>query len=307
MLGVNLAGAEFGDGVGGVLGTHYTWPTNAEVDYYVGQGIKIFRIPFLFHRILPTGIATLVSLANYITSKGCYSLLDPHEYGKIDGVPVSNSTARTQFVEYWTDLAAATKSNLNVIYGLINEPKAVTQPDGISAADWLVAANAAIAAIRAEGADHLIVVPGTDWTGAHSWLNNNAAVMGEVVDSVGNFCYEVHQYLDPDSSGTSRTATAGAGSTRLVNFTNWCRALGRRAILGEVGWASPEGNVEGEAILDYMDANRDVWISPIYWAGGPWWYNSTTGVDYMYNIEPVPTLAGTIKPQMTILKSHSAS
>ena len=36
-------------------------------------------------------------------------------------------------------------------------------------ADWLVSANAAIAAIRSAGALQEILVPGTDWDGAWSW------------------------------------------------------------------------------------------------------------------------------------------
>ena len=33
LLGVNLAGAEFGTNVPGVFGTDYIYPTHAEIDY----------------------------------------------------------------------------------------------------------------------------------------------------------------------------------------------------------------------------------------------------------------------------------
>ena len=48
LTGVNLAGADFGapDKRPGVFGTDYTYPTHAEVDYFVGHGMNVFRLPF---------------------------------------------------------------------------------------------------------------------------------------------------------------------------------------------------------------------------------------------------------------------
>ena len=37
LLGVNLAGAEFGNNVPGVFGTDYTYPTHTEIDYYASK------------------------------------------------------------------------------------------------------------------------------------------------------------------------------------------------------------------------------------------------------------------------------
>ena len=53
--GVNLSGAEFGaSNLPGTFGTDYTYPTNAEVDYYVGKGMNTFRLPFRWERLQPT-------------------------------------------------------------------------------------------------------------------------------------------------------------------------------------------------------------------------------------------------------------
>ncbi|MFS9599546.1 cellulase family glycosylhydrolase, partial [Klebsiella variicola] len=73
----------------------------------------------------------------------------------------------------------------------------------VAATQWLSAANAAISAIRQARADNLILVPGTNWTGAHSWLSDdperaNGAVMLGIEDTANNYAYEVHQYLDSD-------------------------------------------------------------------------------------------------------------
>ena len=51
LLGVNLAGAEFGSNVLGVFGTDYTYPTHTEIDYYAAKGMSVVRLPFLWERI----------------------------------------------------------------------------------------------------------------------------------------------------------------------------------------------------------------------------------------------------------------
>ena len=53
LLGVNLAGAEFGS-VGQAYGTGYTYPTHAEIDYYAASGMNVIRLPFLWERLQPT-------------------------------------------------------------------------------------------------------------------------------------------------------------------------------------------------------------------------------------------------------------
>ncbi len=53
--GVNLAGAEFGEGsLPGTYGTHYTYPTHAEVDYFAAKGMDIIRLPFRWERVQNT-------------------------------------------------------------------------------------------------------------------------------------------------------------------------------------------------------------------------------------------------------------
>ena len=115
-------------------------------------------------------------------------------------------------------------ANPRVLFGLMNEPH------DMPTEQWLVAANAAIAAIRAVGAQNLILVPGNAWTGAHSWSDSwygtsNATVMRGIVDPAHNFAFEVHQYLDGDSSGTSaQIVSPTIGSQRLASFTSWLRS-----------------------------------------------------------------------------------
>jgi endoglucanase len=301
--------------VPGVRDRDYTWPTFAEVDYYTSpsRGFNCLRLPFLFERIArDEDRDILISLVDYMAGKGARCILDPHHYAQVvldsEHVVVSDSTARALFVSYWSQLADDVAAKGNVIFGLMNEPMSPAVTNGITPADWLVAANQAIAAIRAQGAKQLILVPGSYWTGAHSWVSSgNAAVLNTgVVDSENNYAFELHQYLDSDYSGTSPTVVTGAGATVLAAATASLRAAGKKAFLGETGvGTSSAALVELEAELDYMDANRDVWIGWTGWAGGPWWYNSSEDEDYFLNLDPIPTLSGPEKPQVTVFKAHT--
>jgi endoglucanase len=74
--GVNLSGAEFGNtptpGDTGTFGTDYTYPTDAEVDYFISKGMNTFRLPFRWERLQPTldsplNSAEFTRLNNFVT------------------------------------------------------------------------------------------------------------------------------------------------------------------------------------------------------------------------------------------------
>lgn len=286
--GVNLAGGEF-NSRGTRLHHDYTYPAPESLDYYASQGMRVVRIPFRANRVVQPMIAAetrlnqpdmdiLTALIDEAASRQIYVILDMHDYGRIftAGLIGRDPGAAEEFAAAWGLIARHVRDRPNVIFGLMNEPNRQ------SAEEWLEGANAAIAAIRQAGASQLILVPGSYWSGAHSWVStDNASVMLGVSDPEDNFAYEVHQYLDEDSSGTSPEVVVGAGSSRLAGFTEWAREHGVRGFLGEFGWADhPDAHAEGEALLAHMSDNRDVWIGWTYWAGGPWWG------DYMFSVEP---------------------
>jgi endoglucanase len=301
--GVNLAVGEFGP-ENHVFGEDYYYPSTEEMDYYLEKGMRLFRIPFLAQRVLdletedapqPTeDMDRLVALIEHAREAGAHVILDMHSYGRIppeEGLIGRDEAATELFVSAWTVIMEQVKEHPNVIVGLMNEPNRQ------SAGEWLEGANAAIAAIRETGAEHMILVPGSYWSGAHSWTtSDNARVMINVDDPVDNFAFEVHQYFDWDNSGQGEEAVAGVGRGRLVAFTEWARENEVRAVLGEFGWADNRAaHAEGEESLKFMSENRDVWIGWTYWAGGPWWG------DYMFAVTPVD---GEDRPQMGVLERY---
>lgn len=295
--GVNLSCAEY-NGASTRVFFDYTYPTKAEIDYYTRKGFKVFRVPVLSNRILSASLATngggqdwkaLTGVISAAAADGAYVILDMHQYGSMpSGLVGRDPAATTEFVAAWSEIAKRVRTTPNVIFGLMNEPNAQ------SATEWLGGANAAVAAIRHAGATQLVLVPGSYWDGAHSWTStDNGTVMLGFRDPTNNYAFEVHQYLDRYSSGTTAAVAKGSGRTSLVAFTTWARIHHVKGFLGEFGFAStPDAMAEGQDLLAYLAANKDVWRGWTYWAGGPWWGN------YMFSVEP----SGTVdKPQMSLL------
>jgi endoglucanase len=302
LLGVNLAGAEFGKNVPGVFGTDYTYPTHTEIDYYASKGMDVIRLPFLWERLQRTELGPLDAaelgrlddVVNYATGKGLKIEIEPHNYGYGFGALIGSAqTPNSSFADLWGKLAVHYKSNPDVIFGLMNEPH------DQSATEWLSSANAAIAAIRSAGAAQQILVPGSYWDGAWTWTTtDNAAVIGTgVQDPAHNFTFEVHQYLDADGSGTHPGVVSPTiGIERVTAVTQWAEATGNHLFLGEVGVSTDQTSLTAlDGMLTYILQHTNVWEGVTYWAGGPWWGT------YMFSIEPEN---GVDKPQMAILLNH---
>jgi endoglucanase len=299
--GVNLAGADFGWTLPGTYGVDYIYPTRAEVDYFAGKGMNTIRLPFMWERLQrsqmsdldATELARLDEIVNYATGRGMHVVLDPHNYSRYYGRLVGSEVPATALADFWGRLAARYKNNPRVIFGLMNEPREMPTEQ------WRDNANAAIQAIRATGAINLITVPGNAWSGAWSWELNwygtpNAVAMLQIQDPANNYIYEVHQYLDGDSSGTSETCVSETiGAERLASFTNWLRRHGKRGFLGEFGGGRNQTCLNAlDGMLHHIHQNGDVWAGWTYWAAGPWWG------DYIFTVEPSN---GQDRPQMAVL------
>lgn len=290
LRGVNFAGAEFGDPPG-VYGKDYIYPSDETIRYFAGKGFNGARLPFRWERLQPKlGRAfamgerrRLHDAVKRLKAAGFIVILDPHNYAHYDGQQIGSAGVPVEaFADFWHRLATEFKNDPAVQFGLMNEPH------DIAANDWLTAANDAIAAIRSAGATNLIYVPGTIWTGAHSWERDNpggsnATVMLGVEDPERNFAYEVHQYLDNDFSGTHETCEAAdAAVSALERFTAWLRENDKRGFLGEFGApAKTECLTALSRMTAVVDGAPDVWTGWTYWAAGDWWPESEA-----LNIQP---------------------
>lgn len=289
--GINISGAEFGP-LGGKVDKDYIWPSIATLDYFAGKGFNTVRLPFRWDRLQPelmgeldeAELSRLMETVELIRARGMKTILDPHNYARYhDQVIGSDAVPKEAFADFWARLARLYANDDQVVLGLMNEPN--TMP----VAQWVDAANAATEAIRTTArAKNLILVPGTAWSGAHSWMKPidgepNGIALGKFRDPGNNFAFEVHQYFDDDFSGTkgncSRTQDAVAA---LESFTEWLKANGHRGMLGEFGAPKDDACVAGiKAMVDVVERNKDVWTGWTYWVAGDWW-----SPDEPLNIQP---------------------
>lgn len=305
--GVNLAGAEFNSSKKpGVLYKDYLYPSESDYAYFASKGMNTIRLPFLWERLQPqanaaldaTQLSYLRTAVNRAKAQQMSIVLDVHNYAKYNGQRLGNDLPDAVFADLWRRLAGEFKNDDAVIFGLMNEPNA------IDAVAWAKTAQAGLDAIRETGARNLVLVPGTAYTGAHSWNGtwysptSNGEALQAINDPADRIAFEVHQYLDSNYSGTSgECQSEQIGVQKLQGFTQWLKKHGKRGFLGEFGTGSdPVCLAALKAMLQHIDDNGDVWLGWTWWAAGAWWKT-----DYPFNVQP--DKAGNDKPQMPILSA----
>jgi endoglucanase len=289
--GVNLPQAGFGgQHIPGVAGRDYLWPTGSDVNLFADMGANVLRIPFLWERMQPQldmplaqhELAQLDALVAAAAMRHVTILLDVHNYGLYRKLMIgSDAVPVTAFTDLWMRLATHYKDQPFVAFGLMNEPYQH------KAEEWAAIAQQAIIAIRKTGANQLILVPGTRYSGAYSWMFkdgvlSNAEALVSLTDPADHFIFEVHQYFDTDSSGMHQLCVhEDIGVQRLAAVTAWLRQTGRKGFLGEFGASKDAVCLAAlKRTLRYMADNKDVWYGWSYWAAAAWFG------DYMFNIYP---------------------
>ena len=308
LRGVNISGAEFGQ-TPGRPNFDYAYPDAGAFKRLADNGGTAVRLPFRWERLQPAlgkpfgkdELARLDGAVKDANAAGLTVILDPHDYAYYKAkriglaeVPVS------AFVDLWKRLVGHFKSNPRIVFSLMNEPY------DVQAADWAKVSQAAVDAIRKTGALQMIIVPGTAYTGAHSWssdlpVGRNDIEMAKVSDPLGRMAYDFHQYFDADFSGRAADCPGADRAVKAIDdVTAWLRAGGRRGFLGEFAVSEkPECVAALGAMVRRMNDAPDAWIGWAAWGAGAWWPK-----DYVFNLEP--TEAGE-RPQMAELKGLMAS
>ena len=292
LVGTNLSGAEWNVNTGGVTrGGYHVYPDSHYVPGYTSPatfaaaGMSVFRFPIDWENVQPalngafdpTELQKVQTTVADLTALGVTVIIDLHNYARYDGNTVGSAQVpNAAFADFWSRMAQAYANDPLVGFDLMNEPH------DLPTEQWAGAANAAIAAIRATGAKNRIFVEGNGWTGAQTWTSNwygtpDSTVMLTITDPADNYVFEAHQYLDPDSTGGSDTcASSTIGSERVQPFTDWLRQNGKRGYLGEFnGGANATCYAALTDLLDYLDANADVYVGWTFWASGPEWGSSS--------------------------------
>jgi endoglucanase len=304
--GVNLPTGGFApERLPGVHGTDYLFPERETGAPFLAMGMNAARVAFIWERLQPRPLgpldpAELARLDRSVAALDGFAMviLDLHNYARYRGAVLDPADGSDRLLaDVWRRLALHYKGSPKIAFGIMNEPH------GLDAGTWRTVLDRTVTAIRATGARNLLLVSGTDWSGGHSWFDggqrSNAAQLAGFANTDDNFVFEVHQYLDGNSSGQgTECRSKTAGRERLKAVTAWLRKERASAILGEFGVAPNPACLEAlDDLLDYLDTNGDVWRGWVYWAGGDWWGS--------YPLSIQPDHSGD-KPQVAVLRRHIA-
>ena len=276
LRGCNMAGANFPyTSLPPASGTNYLYPSTQDIDYASAKGVNFFRLLVSWEALqsslnaalgsggaaYATYLAQLKAFVAYATGKGVYVMVEPHggvdsDFAGYMGNAVGTSAVpNSAFANFWGQMAALFADNELVIFGLSNEPCAASEggpAGGGGVAAWFASCNAAIAAIRSNGFEGLIMVPGQQFTAASQWLSNwydtaspqvsNMTGVTAISDPANNWCISVHMYVNQDQSGNSNdvgpTTTIASGSNGLSLPQSTIHVSSTNEWVNNFGWGS---------------------------------------------------------------------
>nr|QPF47955.1 GH5 family endoglucanase [uncultured bacterium] len=305
IVGVNLAGAEFGTGaLPGVYEKDYIYPPESYFKRYADMKMNLVRLPFRWERIQPklggelnaAELQRLMTTLDHARKHNVQVILDMHNYYRYYGKLIASPDVPiSQFSNTWRMIAQRVVNHPAVYgYGLMNEPHSTN-------GKWPEAALAASKAIRAVDKNRWIFVAGDRWSNSYFWESANPNLINDpwMRDPKNNLVYEAHMYIDHDYSGTytNRSAVypAAIGVDRVKPFVEWLKKHKLRGFIGEHGVPdfSPSAITATDNLLTYLRQNC---VPSTYWAAGPWW------VEYHMSLD---VKSGKHRPQLPIMQKHA--
>lgn len=308
LVGINLAGAEFGsdDPLPGRYLKQYIYPSEADFKRYANRNLKLVRLPFRWERIQPrlngelnsAELARMMATLDHAKKYNMQVILDMHNYYRYYGKMIgSNEVPISAFADSWRRIAQKVSKHPAVYgYGLMNEPHTTN-------GKWPAAALAAAKSIRTIDAKNWVVIAGDRWSSAFHWPSYNTQLVKDawMRDPKNNLMFEAHLYFDKDYSGTYADTRAVydpmIGVVRAKPFVEWLSKHRLRGFIGEHGSPdfSPSAVVATDNLLKYLGQHC---IPSTYWAAGPWWGDYALSLDVK---------SGKYRPQLPVLQKHAAN
>ncbi|KAK0907534.1 Endoglucanase EG-II [Friedmanniomyces endolithicus] len=298
--GVNIAGFDFGCGTDGTCTVSGAVNPGSngigQMDHFVkDDGLNTFRLPVGWQYLVNGnlgGTLDATNFANYDSlMQGCLNsgaalcILDIHNYARWNGAIIGQGGAtNAQFDSLWSQLATKYKNNVKVVFEIMNEPH------DVNITEWAATVQSAVTAIRNAGATaNKILLPGNDYASASQFISDgSAAALSTVTNldgSTTNLIFDVHKYLDSDSSGTHASCTTN-NVAAFDTLATYLRANKRQAFLTETGGGPTDSSCLTDVCqeLDALNANSDVFLGWVGWAAGAF--------DTSYVLSETPTLSG---------------
>ena len=297
LRGVNVSQAEWGDPLTGRYGPDYSYPTAPTFNYFSSRALGFIRLQVQWERLQPTlGGALDPTNLNYLKQEiawakaaGAVVSIVTHNQARyslmLNGVetlciidnPCGGNTVlvtAANLADFWVKMSNEFKNEPAVYaYDLMNEPH------DMGVANWSQISQTVVSAVRNNGDNKVIMVPGDGWSSALYWPFDNG-LSAWIHEPANNYYYEAHEYFDSDGSGTyamtydqelaNNPNLKYVGTYRLQFFTAWCSSNHVPCYLGEYG--IPNNDPRWLTVLDNFLHALDVAQMPgTYWAAGELW------------------------------------
>jgi endoglucanase len=291
LMGVNIAGFEFGCLIDGTCPQNTIVPdpplTTLGGNDGIGQmqhfvkddGMNVFRLPVSWQYLTNGVIGPLntKNFANYdklvqgCLATGAYCVIDIHNFARWNGGIIGQSPTGptdTQFADLWTQIATKYAGNAFVIFGLMNEPHDLDVPT------WAATVQTVVNAIRkAETVSHIILLPGTNFTSAGTFISSGwGKTMSGVVNpdkSTTDLIFDLHKYLDVDNSGDNVECVMDNIADTFSPVADWLRTNQRQALVSETGAGASDSCFTDFCNQNsFINNNSDVYLGYIAWGAG---------------------------------------
>ncbi|MFC4779352.1 carbohydrate binding domain-containing protein [Paenibacillus sp. GCM10023252] len=242
------------------------------------NAIRVNMFPRLEANGVPNNNGDLDKLITWFTKKKMVVMLENHdftgEYPKDNAYTDGDKhyPSMEQTTAFWRSLAATYRDNPYVWFNFLNEPGTggLSKTDSIQR--WKDVHETFIQAVRAEGANNLIVLDEHNWGQGYGYKNGDqdSAVIqeGPALSSVyGGIVYALHMYGEWDQA-----------STRLQQYITRIHSLGLPIIIGEYGTDGLPSNTG--AVRTMYDVAPRLKAGRMYWHwDGTDKFNLTTGAE----------------------------
>ncbi|RDW84828.1 hypothetical protein BP6252_02418 [Coleophoma cylindrospora] len=306
--GVNIAGFDFGADTTGTANLASALPPLTALNgpdgggqmahFATNDGLNMFRLPVTWQYLINnnstvTDTSTLDAtnfgkydmLMQSCLSTGANCILNVHNYARFNNKVIGQGgPTDAAFANLWSQLATKYANNTKVIFGVMNEPH-----DLPNLSTWTKTVQAAVTAIRKTGAtNHMILLPGTDFSGAQTFISNgsagNLSTVVNLDNSTTNLIFDVHKYLDSDGSGTHTDCVSNHVTDTFTPLAAFLKTAQRTAMLSETGGGNTTSCLTDLCqTLTFINANSDVFMGYAGWAAG--------GFDQTYALAETPIKA----------------
>jgi endoglucanase len=250
--GINIAGFDFHcktdgtcrlDEVEDVVSNGKAIP---QMQHFVkNDGLNTFRLPVSWQFLVNDRLGRPLDEGNFAAYdklvQGCLDtgaklcIIDVHNYARWNGRIIGQGgPTNQQFARLWSQIAQRYADVPNIAFDIMNEPH------DLDLERWTVSVQAAVTAIREAGAiQQIILLPGTDYMSAKSFVSSGSAqALSSITNPDGTkerLVYNVHRYLDFDHSGRNSECVTNNIDESFAPLAKYLREHGRTAMLTETG------------------------------------------------------------------------